>query len=81
MRRGAPRFVRVEAFGIKDAFHYMEKSLVPYLVACGAQVEGSSSDRTQVREVDDPQQSLDNPRRRQDEYLGASIEAYEHGVA
>ena len=40
---------------------------------------GSSSDRTQVQSLDDPRQSLDNPRR--DESLGPPIEDYERDIA
>ena len=57
----------MEAFGITAARNYIGSSLIRYFVACGVQVEGLSSNACQRAQVDNPQQSLDNPRRRHDE--------------
>mgnify|MGYP001447435265 FL=1 len=44
--------VLVEAFGVADARHYVERQLVPYFVACGVRVEGSSGDGLQRPRLD-----------------------------
>ncbi len=49
--------------------------------ACGAHVEGLSRNAGQPAQVDNPEQSLDNPRQRRDEYMGLPIEAYEREIA
>ena len=43
--------------------------------------QGSSSDIPHGMPLDDPQQTLDNPRRRLDECMGGAIEEYEAIVA
>ena len=45
--------VLVEAFGVTDARHFVERELVPYFVACGVRVEGSSGDALQRARLDD----------------------------
>ena len=65
--------VLVEAFGVKQPQHHVENVMLPYFALLGVRLgnavgAGSSSDRTQVQSLDDPRQSLDNPRR--DESLG-----------
>ena len=65
--------VLVEAFGVKQPQHHVDNVMLPYFALLGVRLgnavgAGSSSDRTQVQSLDDPRQSLDNPRR--DESLG-----------
>ena len=52
--------VLVEAFGVADARHYVERQLVPYFVACGVRVEGLSGDGLQRPRLDDPRGSPAN---------------------
>ncbi len=59
--------VLVEAFGIEKARDYAQHNLIPYFLACGAHVEGLSRNAGQPAQVDNPEQSLDNPRQRRDE--------------
>ena len=56
--------VLVEAFGVADARHYVERQLIPYFVACGVRVEGLSGDGLQRPRLDDPRGSLDDPQPR-----------------
>ena len=58
--------VLVEAFGVAAARNYVERQLIPYFVAGGVRVEGSSGDALQRARLDDPQASPDDPRRRLD---------------
>ena len=55
--------VLVEAFGVADARHYAERQLVPYFVACGVRVEGSSGDGLQRPRLDDPRGPRTTPSR------------------
>ena len=76
--------VLVETFGVKQPQHQVENVMLPYFALLGVRLgnavgAGSSSDRTQVQSLDDPRQSLDNPRR--DECLGPPIEDYERDIA
>ena len=73
--------VLVEAFGVADARHYVERQLVPYFVACGVRVEGSSGDGLQRPRLDDPRVSPDDPQPRLDEHMGCAIEDYERAIA
>ena len=47
-----PRQV-LEAFGVADARHYVERQSILYFVACGVRVEGSSDDGLQRPRLDD----------------------------
>ena len=58
-----------------------ERQLVPYFVACGVRVEGSSGDALQRARLDDPRGSPDDPQRRLDEHMGCAIEDYEKAIA
>ena len=71
----------VEALGMANAPRYVEHTLVPFFHACGVLAQGSSSDIPHGMPLDDPQQTLDNPRRRLDECMGGAIEEYEAIVA
>ena len=73
--------VLVEAFGVAAARNYVERQLIPYFVAGGVRVEGSSGDALQRARLDDPQASPDDPRRRLDEHMGCAIEDYERAIA
>ena len=44
-------------------------------------MEGLSRNAGQPAQVDNPEQSLNNPRQRRDEYMGQPIEAYEREIA
>ena len=46
--------VLVEAFGVAAARNYVERQLIPYFVAGGVRVEGSSGDALQRARLDDP---------------------------
>ena len=65
----------------EKARDYAQHNLIPYFLACGAHVEGLSRNAGQPAQVDKPEQSLDNPRQRCDEYMGLPIEAYEREIA
>ena len=65
----------VEAFGIANSLQDIREMLLPYFAACGVEIVDSSSGRCEQRRLDNPRQSLDDPRRRQpDEYLGIPVE-------
>ena len=68
----------VNALGLTNARRYIEQNLVPYFRARGVHELGSSTGVPNGTRLDDPQQTLDNPRRRLDEYMGGAIETIPH---
>jgi len=71
----------VEAFGVKNARHYVQLQVVPYFKACGVRVEGLSDDGLQQPRLGNLQGSPDDPQPRLDEHMGCAIEDYERAIA